>query len=90
MGGMTVATARFFIFIAIAAATRMDGRGWDVVFVVGWFVFLALTAAELRGSRLETSSRLFGPLWFRRLTAGLALAGGGAVGVMMSFALLST
>jgi hypothetical protein len=88
MGGMTVATARFLVLIAIAAATRLDGRAWDVAFVVGWFVFLALTATELRGSRLEKSRRLFGPLWFRRVTAGLVLAGGVGCGVMMSFALL--
>ena len=89
MGGMTAATARFFVFIAIAAATQLDGRARDVAFVAGWFAFVALLIPELRRSRLEASSRLFGPLWFRRLTAGLVLAGGVGCGVMMSFALLA-
>ena len=90
MGGMTVATARFFVLIAIGAAARLDGRAWDIAFVAGWFVFLALTMTELRRSRLEKSSRLFGPLWFRRLIAGLALAGGVGCGVIMSLALLGS
>ena len=90
MGAMTAATARFFVLIAIAAATRLDGRAWDVALVAGWFVFLALLVPELRRSRLEASSRLFGPLWFRRLIAGLVLAGAVGCGVVMSVALLAT
>jgi len=90
MGGMSLASARFVVLLALFATTRLDGSTSDVVFVAGWFVFVALLMPELRRSRLEASRRLFGPLWFRRVTAGIALAGSVACGVIMSVALLGT
>jgi hypothetical protein len=90
MGGMVLTSARFFVLLTLFAAARLDSSTSDGVFVGAWFVFVALLMPELRRSRLEASRRLFGPLWFRRLTAGLAVAGGVVCGVIMSLALLGT